>query len=253
MHERGIAAFLPDGDGETVPSTVDGMLYPIHPLQVDGDGDGRVGQPATSRTSPRRARRRSAGSSWSSRRRCASRAAPARRSTRSRCSEMQRLEGRVAVSPAPRAASASASPRCSRRRGRRSSWSISTRRAGERAAEALRAAGHDALAVAADVVDRAAVDAMAAAALERYGRIDIVGRERRHLSGGRDRRDGRRRLGPGHGHQREGRAAHDPGVPAGHARARLRPHRADVVDHRPASSARPSWRTTRRRRRRSSG
>jgi hypothetical protein len=26
--------FMPDGDGETVPSTVDRMLYPIHPLQV---------------------------------------------------------------------------------------------------------------------------------------------------------------------------------------------------------------------------
>jgi 3-oxoacyl-[acyl-carrier protein] reductase len=46
--------------------------------------------------------------------------------------------------------------------------------AGERAAEALRAAGHDAMAVAADVVDRAAVDAMAAQVLERYGRIDIA-------------------------------------------------------------------------------
>src|SRR4051794_3398357 len=34
MHERGIAAFLPDGDGETVPSVVDGITYPIHPLQV---------------------------------------------------------------------------------------------------------------------------------------------------------------------------------------------------------------------------
>ena len=34
MHERKIAAFLPDGDGETVPSVVDGMLYPIHPLQI---------------------------------------------------------------------------------------------------------------------------------------------------------------------------------------------------------------------------
>jgi len=34
MHERKIAAFFPDGDGETVPSVVDGMLYPIHPLQV---------------------------------------------------------------------------------------------------------------------------------------------------------------------------------------------------------------------------
>jgi kynurenine formamidase len=34
MHERRIAAFLPDGDGEAVPSTVEGMLYPIHPLQI---------------------------------------------------------------------------------------------------------------------------------------------------------------------------------------------------------------------------
>jgi kynurenine formamidase len=34
MHEKGIAAFLPDGDGETVPSVVAGITYPIHPLQV---------------------------------------------------------------------------------------------------------------------------------------------------------------------------------------------------------------------------
>jgi kynurenine formamidase len=34
MHERRIAAFLPDGDGETVPSVVEGVTYPIHPLQV---------------------------------------------------------------------------------------------------------------------------------------------------------------------------------------------------------------------------
>jgi kynurenine formamidase len=34
MHEQRIAAFLPDGDGETVPSVVDGVTYPIHPLQV---------------------------------------------------------------------------------------------------------------------------------------------------------------------------------------------------------------------------
>lgn len=34
MHERRIAMFMPDGDGETIPSTVDGILYPIHPLQV---------------------------------------------------------------------------------------------------------------------------------------------------------------------------------------------------------------------------
>ena len=38
MHERHIAAFLPDGDGEAVPSTVEGMLYPIHPLQITAMG-----------------------------------------------------------------------------------------------------------------------------------------------------------------------------------------------------------------------
>ena len=38
MHERRIAAFLPDGDGETVPSNVEGMLYPIHPLQIAAMG-----------------------------------------------------------------------------------------------------------------------------------------------------------------------------------------------------------------------
>jgi kynurenine formamidase len=34
MHERRISAFLPDGDGETVPSCVDGMADPIHALQI---------------------------------------------------------------------------------------------------------------------------------------------------------------------------------------------------------------------------
>jgi kynurenine formamidase len=34
MHEHRIGAFLPDGDGEAVPSVVDGITYPIHPLQV---------------------------------------------------------------------------------------------------------------------------------------------------------------------------------------------------------------------------
>jgi kynurenine formamidase len=34
MHERRIAAFLPDGDGETAPSVVDGVGCPIHPLQI---------------------------------------------------------------------------------------------------------------------------------------------------------------------------------------------------------------------------
>jgi len=34
MYERGIAAFLPDGDGEAIPSCVEGIAYPIHPLQI---------------------------------------------------------------------------------------------------------------------------------------------------------------------------------------------------------------------------
>jgi kynurenine formamidase len=38
MHERQVAAFLPDGDGEAVPSSVDGMIYPIHPLQITAMG-----------------------------------------------------------------------------------------------------------------------------------------------------------------------------------------------------------------------
>ena len=46
--------------------------------------------------------------------------------------------------------------------------------AAEAAAASLRDAGGDVLAVEADVVDRAAVEAMAAATLERFGRIDIL-------------------------------------------------------------------------------
>ena len=38
MHERRIAAFLPDGDGETIPSNVERIRYPIHPLQVTAMG-----------------------------------------------------------------------------------------------------------------------------------------------------------------------------------------------------------------------
>jgi kynurenine formamidase len=38
LHERKVAAFLPDGDGEVVPSGIKGMLYPIHPLQITAMG-----------------------------------------------------------------------------------------------------------------------------------------------------------------------------------------------------------------------
>ena len=59
------------------------------------------------------------------------------------------------------------------------------------------------------------------------------GGQRGHLPEHRARRDRRRALGPRHGHQRQGRAARHPGLHAGHARARLRPHRADLLDHGP--------------------
>src|SRR5262245_19338274 len=38
LHERKVAVFLPDGDGELVPSDVEGIEYPIHPLQITAMG-----------------------------------------------------------------------------------------------------------------------------------------------------------------------------------------------------------------------
>jgi len=38
LHERQVAVFLPDGDGEVVPASVEGIQYPIHPLQVTAMG-----------------------------------------------------------------------------------------------------------------------------------------------------------------------------------------------------------------------
>jgi kynurenine formamidase len=38
LHERKVAAFFPDGDGETVPSNVEGVAYPIHALQIGAMG-----------------------------------------------------------------------------------------------------------------------------------------------------------------------------------------------------------------------
>jgi kynurenine formamidase len=38
LHERKVAAFFPDGDGETVPSNVEGIPYPIHALQIAAMG-----------------------------------------------------------------------------------------------------------------------------------------------------------------------------------------------------------------------
>ena len=38
LHERRVSAFLPDGDGETVPCNVENMAYPIHTLQITAMG-----------------------------------------------------------------------------------------------------------------------------------------------------------------------------------------------------------------------
>ncbi|MGO8786140.1 MAG: cyclase family protein [Terriglobia bacterium] len=38
LHERKVAAFFPDGDGEAVPSNVEGMSSPIHALQITAMG-----------------------------------------------------------------------------------------------------------------------------------------------------------------------------------------------------------------------
>ena len=38
LHERRIAAFFPEGDGETVPSPVEGLRSPIHVLQITSMG-----------------------------------------------------------------------------------------------------------------------------------------------------------------------------------------------------------------------
>lgn len=38
LHEREVAVFFPDGDGETVPGTVEGISYPIHALQIASMG-----------------------------------------------------------------------------------------------------------------------------------------------------------------------------------------------------------------------
>jgi kynurenine formamidase len=38
LHARRVAAFFPDGDGETVPSNVEGVAYPVHALQIAAMG-----------------------------------------------------------------------------------------------------------------------------------------------------------------------------------------------------------------------
>ncbi len=38
LHERKVAVFLPDGDGDTVPSNVEGVAAPVHALQIAAMG-----------------------------------------------------------------------------------------------------------------------------------------------------------------------------------------------------------------------
>lgn len=38
LAERGVGAFAADGDGETIPSPVDGVSYPMHPLMITAMG-----------------------------------------------------------------------------------------------------------------------------------------------------------------------------------------------------------------------
>jgi kynurenine formamidase len=38
LHERQVAVFFPDGDGESVPSNVEGIPYPIHAIQLPAMG-----------------------------------------------------------------------------------------------------------------------------------------------------------------------------------------------------------------------
>jgi kynurenine formamidase len=38
LHERKVAGFFPDGDGETIPSNVEGVAYPVHALQITAMG-----------------------------------------------------------------------------------------------------------------------------------------------------------------------------------------------------------------------
>jgi len=38
LHDRKIAAFLPDGDGDTVPCSIEGVGHPVHALQISAMG-----------------------------------------------------------------------------------------------------------------------------------------------------------------------------------------------------------------------
>ncbi len=219
MHERGIAAFLPDGDGETVPSTVDEMLYPIHPLQVTAMGmvvSDSLQLEDIARACEEEGR-------WEFLVMACAAADQGRHRLAvqpDRGALMKTLEGRVAVVTGAASGVGLGIAEVLAQEGAQVVVVDVEAAAGERARRrrcARRVTTR--WPSAADVVDRAAVDAMAAQVLERYGRIDIAAANAGIYPSAPIADDGRRRVRPGDGHQREGRAAHDPGVPAGDAPA----------------------------------
>ena len=108
---------------------------------------------------------------------------------------------------------------------------------GAETTEAMRRRGIDAIAFEVDVVDRDSLEAMAAAAVETFGRIDILASNAGiYPSRSLDKMtaadwDAR------HGRKCRRRAALDPVLPADHACTAVRPHRADLFDHRTARRA----------------
>ena len=207
MHERKIAMFMPDGDGETVPSVVDGMLYPIHPLQVVAMGmqvsdslnleeiaeaceaggalgvHGRRPAAATSRRhgvavqpdrDPLSDSIRSAvgGFAVADQGRQSPSASPL--GTSDVGVPMKDLRKRVAIVTGAASGVGEGIAQVLAQEGARVVVMDVDSAAGDLAAAALREGGGDAFAVQVDVVDGEAVAAAAARALERYGRIDIL-------------------------------------------------------------------------------
>ena len=81
------------------------------------------------------------------------------------------------------------------------------------------------------------MERMAAACIERYGAIDVFCANAGVLSHLPHRGHGRRDLGRRDRHQPQGRLLRRPGVHPADEGARPRPHRRDLVDHRPQMSA----------------
>jgi 3-oxoacyl-[acyl-carrier protein] reductase len=100
-------------------------------------------------------------------------------------------------------------------------------------ADELERAGAKAAALRVDVSAAADAEAMARAAIERFGRIDVLC-QNAGIYPEAHRRHDRGRLGPGARDQSQRHVPHGQGVPAADGPAELRADRDHVVDHRPA-------------------